>query len=171
MLSKEELESLSNELYPSILRYCMSRLSKKQDAEDAAQETFAVFSEKGHILDKEHVEAWLLTTAHHMILREYVRRSKAQDRECVFDEKMTEVSRKVRTFEEDMVDYYIDRHIKDIYARLSDREKELFDLYSDGTLKTGQIAQILGLEPHACSMRKNRLIEKCREIMLEILFY
>ena len=47
----------------------------------------------------------------------------------------------------------------------------MFDLYSDGTLKTGQIAEILGLEPHACSMRKNRLKEKCREIMLEILFY
>lgn len=171
MLSKEELESLSKEHYPSVLRYCMSRLSKKHDAEDAAQETFAVFSEKGQILEKDHVKPWLITTAHHMVLKEYVRRSKEKDRECVFDENMTELSKKVRTFEEDLVDYYIDRYIKDIYARLSNREKELFDLYSDGTLKTGQIAEILGLEPHACSMRKKRLKEKCREIMLEILFY
>ena len=171
MLSKDELEELCNEYYPLVYRYCMSRLSKKQDAEDAAQETFAVFSEKGLILEKDHIKPWLLTTAHHMVLKEYMRRSKEKDKECVFDEDMTELSRRVRTFEEDLVDYYIDRYINEIYARLSDREKELFDLYSDGSLKTGQISQILGLEPHACSMRKKRLKEKCREIMLEILFY
>lgn len=171
MLSKEELEALCKEYYPSVLRYCMSRLSKKQDAEDAAQETFAIFSKKGHMLEKDHVKPWLFATAHHMILKEYVRRSKVKDRECVFDEDMTELSRKVRTFEEDLIDHHIEKYINDIYARLSDRDKQLFDLCCDGTLKTGQIAQILGLEPHACSMRKKRLKEKCREIMFEILFY
>ena len=51
------------------------------------------------------------------------------------------------------------------------RDKELFELYGDGFLKTGAISQLLGLDPHACSMSKGRLIERCRDIMKEIIFY
>lgn len=171
MLSKEELEAYCREYYLPVYKYCTSRLSNKEDAEDATQETFVIFSYKGHLLEEKHISSWLLTTAHHMVLKEYKRRSIVKDKVCVFDEEMTELSRKVRNVEEDLVDYYIEKHIEDIYVRLSDREKELFDLCSDGTIKTGQIAQILGLDAHACSMRKKRLKEKCREIMLEILFY
>lgn len=171
MLSKEEVEAYCKEYYLPIYKYCMSRLSNKEDAEDATQETFVIFSKKGHLLEDKHIEGWLLTTAHHMVLKEYKRRSFVKDKECSFDEEMIELSKRVRTFESDLVDYYIEKHIEDIYERLSDREKELFDLYSDGNIKTDQIAQILGLDAHACSMRKKRLKEKCREIMLEILFY
>lgn len=171
MLSKEELEGYCREYYLPVYKYCMSRLSNKADAEDATQEAFMIFSRKGHLLNREHIKPWLLTTAHHMVLKEYKRRTVAKDKECVFDEEMLELSRKVRTFEEDLVDYYIDKYIADIYERLNEKEKELFDLYSDGNIKTGQIAQIMGLEPHTCSMRKKRLKEKCREIMIEILFY
>ncbi len=171
MLSKQELESYCNEYYDPVYRYCMSRLSNKEDAEDATQETFAVFSKKGHLLDEIHIRPWLLTTAHHMVLKEYKRRSVVQDKECVFDEEMLELSRKFRSFEEGIVNYYAERYIEEIYARLSAREKELFDLFSDNTLRQGQIAQMLGMEIHACSMRKKRLKEKCRDIMMEILFY
>lgn len=171
MLSKEEIEGYCKEYYLLVYRYCLSRLSNKEDAEDATQETFIIFNDKGHMLEEKHIKAWLLTTAHHMVLKEYKRRAVVKDKECVFDEEMTELSRKVRTFEEDLIDYYIEKHIKDIYDRLSDREKEMFDLLSDGNIKMAQIAQIMGLEIHACSMRKKRLIDKCRDIMLEILFY
>ncbi len=171
MLSKEEMEEYCNEYYSLVYKYCMKNLSNKADAEDATQETFEIFSRKGHVLKREHIKPWLLTTAHHMVLKEYKRRTVVKDKQCVFTEEMFELSGKVRAFEEDMIDYYIDKHIDDIYKRLTDREKALFDLYSDGTMKTGQIAQIMGLEPHACSMRKKRLEEKCRDIMAEILFY
>lgn len=171
MLSKEELDAYSKEFYTPIFKYCMKKLSNVTDAEDATQETFAVFSEKGYMLNSEHIQTWLITTAHHMVLKEYQRRYRKKDKECVYDEELLELSRKVRTFEEDLVDYYIERHINEIYERLSDREKEVFDLYSDGTMKTGEIAQLLGIDPHACSMRKKRLEAKCRDIMMEILFY
>ncbi len=171
MLSKEELDGYCREYYSLIFKFCMSRLSNKADAEDATQETFATFSKKGHMLDPKHVKVWLLTTAHYTILKEYRRRSREKDNVTELTEETLELSRKVRTFEEDLIDYYIDKYISQIYERLNDREKQLFDLYSDGNIKTGQIAQIMGLDPHACSMRKKRLKEKCREIMLEILFY
>ncbi len=171
MLSKEELEAYCKEYYSLIYRYCLNKLSNREDAEDATQETFVVFYKKGSLLEQEHIKAWLLTTAHHMVLKEYKRRSLIKDKESVFDEEMLEISRRVRNFEENLVDYYSEKYIDEIYARLSDKEKELFDLYSSGEMKTGEIANILGLEPHACSMRKKRLIERCRDIMLEILFY
>lgn len=171
MLSKEELESYCKEYYTPVYRYCMSRLSNKEDAEDATQETFIIFSKKGHMLEKVHIKPWLLTTAHHMILKEYKRRTTTNDKECAYNEEILELSRKFRSFEEDIVNYYAERYIEEVYARLSDREKELFDLFSDNTLKAGQIAQMLGMEIHACSMRKKRLKEKCRDIMMEILFY
>lgn len=171
MLSKEEMEEYCKEYYSPIYKYCLSRLTYKADAEDATQETFVIFNQKGHMLKPEHVKPWLITTAHHMVLKEYKRRSAVKDKECLFDEEMLELSHKVRTFEEDLVDYYMGKHFAEIYSRLNDREKEIFDLYGDGTMKTGEIAQLLGIEPHACSMRKLRLKERCREIMTEILFY
>ena len=171
MLSKEEIEVYSEEFYAPIFKYCMKRLSVKSDAEDAAQETFAVFSEKGHLLNPAHVKPWLLTTAHYMVLKEYQRRYVKKDKECYFDEEMTELSRKVRSFQDDLIDYYMESHLDEIYSRLNEREKEIFDLYSDGSMKTGEIAKLLGTDPHACSMRKKRVEEKCRDIMEEILFY
>ncbi len=171
MLSKEEVEAYCKEYYIPIYQYCMHYLSNKEDAEDATQETFVVFSKKGHLIDKEHIKLWLLRTAHNMVLREYKKRYQKTNKECIFDETLLELSHRFTSFEEEMVSYYGERHIKEVYNRLSDREKEIFDLYSNGTLKTGEISQLLGIEPHACSMRKKRLIEKCRDIMKEILFY
>ncbi len=171
MLSKEEQEAYCKKYYLLVYKYCLYALSNKEDAEDATQETFVVFSKKGHMLEERHIKPWLLSTAHNMVLKEYRKRTVAKNKLIVFDEEMTELSRKVRTFEEDIIDYYVVKYIEDVYARLSDREKELFDLYSDGTLKTAQIAQIMGLDSHTCSMRKTRLKEKCRDIMMEILFY
>lgn len=171
MLSEKELEAYCKKYYLPVYKYCMSRLSKKEDAEDATQETFVIFSRKGHMLNPEHVGPWLFATAHHLVLKEYKRRTFVKDKECVFDEEMAALSRGVRTFEEDLIDCYIDKYTEEIYSRLNEREKQLFDLYSDGNIKTAQIAQIMGLEPHACSMRNMRLKEKCRDIMLEILFY
>ncbi len=171
MLSKEDLEGYCKEYYLPVYKYCFSRLANKEDAEDATQETFSIFIEKADFLEKNNIKAWLFATAHHMVLKEYKRRAVERSNECVFDEELAELSLKVRKFEEDLVDNSIERYINEIYERLSDREKELFDLCRNGNLKIGQIADILGLEPHACSMRKKRLKERCREIMLEILFY
>ena len=88
-----------------------------------------------------------------------------------FNEEIKEFTCRTRSFEEELASYYLERNIKDIYARLSEKEKELFDLCIDGNIKTGEMAEILGLEPHTCSMRKKRLKEKCLDIMIDILFY
>lgn len=170
MLSKEELEAYSKEHYSLIYRYCLNRLSNKEDAEDATQETFVVFYKKGEFLEQEHIKAWLLATAHYMILKEYKRRSVLKNKEVVFDDEMFEISQMVKTFEENLIDYYLEKYVDEIYVRLSDKEKELFDLYSRGDMKTGEIANLLGLEPHACSMRKKRLVERCKDILKEFLF-
>lgn len=171
MLNKEELEAYCKEYYADVYRYCLCCLSNKEDAEDATQDTFVVFSKKGHLLDEIHIKPWLFRTAHHMILRAYKKRYTKTNKECVYDEALLEASRRVRTFEEDIVSYYGERYEKEVYERLSERDKEFFELYGDGFLKTGAIAQLLGLDPHACSMGKGRLIERCRDIMKEILFY
>lgn len=171
LLSDEKIEEYCKEYYSSILKYCMGFLSKKEDAEDATQETFAVFSQKGHLIDEKHVKLWLYRTAHYKILIEYKKRYMRKDNECGFSDELLEASDKFASLEENMISYYSERYTKEIYERLSDREKELFDLYNDGALKTGEISKILGLEPHACSMRKKRLIEKCRDIIREILFF
>ena len=171
MLGKEELEAYCQEYYADVYRYCLRCLSNKEDAEDATQDTFVVFSKKGHLLDEIHIKPWLFRAAHYMILRAYKKRYAKADKECVYDEALLEVSRKFRTFEEDVVSYYGERYEKEVYERLSERDKDLFELYGDGLLKTGAISQLLGLDPHACSMGKRRLVERCRDIMKEIMFY
>lgn len=170
-MTKEELDRYCSEYYPCILKFCMRRLSKKIDAEDAAQETFLIFSEKGDMLKPDHIKAWLLTTANHIVLRIYTKQSLTNKNEVELTDENMDLCGRFISFEEDLVDYYIDEYISQVYERLNEKEKQLFDLLSDCNLKTGDIAQILGLDPHAISMRKKRLKEKCREIMLEILFY
>ena len=171
MLSKDELDGYCREYYSYIFNFCYSRLRNTEDAEDATQETFVAFSKKAHLLDSRHIKAWLATTAHYIILNEYRRRSQVAERDSDLKDEVKELSRKITTFEEGLVDCYIEKYVDEIYEKLNDREKMLFDLYSSGNMKTGEIAEIMGLEPHACSMRKKRLVEKCREIMIEILFY
>ncbi len=171
MLSKEELDAYCHEYYTDIYKYCLLCLSNKEDAEDATQETFAVFSKKAHLLNNEHIRPWLYRTAHHMILKEYTRRYKKTNKEEPIREEVLEASRKFTTFDENMISYYGGRFIKEIYERLSDSEKELLELCLDGNIKTGKMAEFLGIEAHACSMRKKRLKERCKEIMMDILFY
>lgn len=171
MLSKEEVEAYCDETYGSVYRFCMSLLNNKEDAEDATQDTFTVFSNKGHMVEPEHAKAWIFTTAYHMIQKEWTRRTLARKRERELDEDVLALANRVQSFEKDIIDYYGEKYEEDIRARLNEKEKMLFDLYSDGNLKTGRIAQILAIDPHACSMRKKRLIERCREITLEIFFY
>lgn len=171
LLSNEELDEYSRANYNLIFGFCLSRLGNRPDAEDATQETFLIFSQKAHLIENSHLTAWLFATAHNLVLKEYRRRLMNKDRSYHFDEDMENISRRARVIEDDFVDYYIHKYIDEVYSRLSEKEKEAFDLFSDGTLKTGQIAQLLGIEPHACSMRKKRLWEKCRDIMEEILFF
>ena len=171
LLSKEELETYSKEYYTQIYRYCLYFLHNKEDAEDATQETFIIFSKKAHLLEGNHIKMWLLRTAHNVVLKEYKKRQKRINNECIFKEELLEASLKFVNFEEYMVSYYGERYVQEVYNRLSVREKEMFDLFSDSTLRIGHIAKMLGLETHACSMRKGRLIEKCRDIVKDILFY
>lgn len=171
MLTEEEIEAYCKEYYADVYRYCLRCLSNKEDAEDATQDTFVVFSNKGYLIDEIHIKPWLLRTAHNMVLKAYKKRYTKTNKECVYDEALLEAFCKFRRFEEDVVSYYGERYEKEVYERLSERDKELFELYGDGFLKTGAISQLLNLDPHACSMGKGRLIERCREIMIEILFY
>ena len=166
MLSKQETEEYCREYYLPIYKYCMSRLSNREDTEDAVQETFTVFAAKAHMLEKEHIKAWLFATAHNMVLKCYRNRQIDNERH----DRIAEASEKVHQIEEELVSFYLEKYIGQIYERLNEREKRLFDLCSDGSLSPGQITELMGLEAHTCSMRKKRLKEKCREIMLEMLF-
>ncbi len=171
MLSTDELESYCREYYSPIFRYCLFFLTNKEDAEDATQETFLVFSKKRHLLEEKHIGAWLYRTAHNIILREYKKRYLKTNKESPLTDKALEMFHKYESFEENMISYYMPRHLREIYERLDEKEKELFELCLDNRMKTAQIARILGIEPHACSMRKKRLKDRCREIMGAILFY
>lgn len=98
-----------------------------------------------------------------MVLKEYKRCIVAKDKECIFDENILELSRKARYFEENLIDCYIDQYIPETRSQLNESDKELLDLYSDGNSKTGKISQLLGIEPHTFSMRKN-VLKKSAEI-------
>ncbi|MBQ3137073.1 MAG: sigma-70 family RNA polymerase sigma factor [Clostridia bacterium] len=171
MLSSEALEAYSEQYYSMILKYCTYKLSNKEDGEDAAQETFFVFSKKAHLLDEGHIKYWLIATANNIILREYKKRRLSMERYVAFDENMDELSRSCHTFQESLVDCYEDRFIREVYERLTDKEKEIYFLVNDNRVKTADAAKILGIEPHAFSMRKKRFKERYRELLRECLFY
>ena len=171
LLDKETVDAYCHEYYNDIYRYCLHCLANKEDAEDATQETFTIFSKKAHLLDEEHIRTWLYRTSHHMILREYGRRYQKTHREEQLKDEVLEASRRFTTFDECMISYYGGRFIREIYERLTDSEKELLVMCLDGNMKTAKMSEFLGIEPHACSMRKKRLKERCREITAEILFY
>ncbi len=172
MLSKEQFEKYSKEYYNSVYKYCMYRLENKEDAEDITQDTFLIFSQKYHLIeDEKYVKAWLYDTAHNLILREFKKRQRKINKESVFDEDLLEGSIKCRRFEDDVVSLYGEKYENDVYESLSEKDKEDYELFTDGTIKPGEIAKLLNLEGHASSMRRKRLKERCREILSEILFY
>lgn len=170
MLNQEELAEFSKQHYPMVLKYCSKRLSNSEDAKDLTQEVFLVFTQKCHLIEEEHVVPWLFATAHKMLLREYKKHAQNSGRSFSYNESVDELAKKIKVIEDDIIDYYSEKYVDEIYSRLTPSEKKMFDLFSDGTIKTGEIAKIVDIEPHACSMRKKRLKEKCCDIMEEIIF-
>lgn len=171
MLNRDEMESYSRQYYNEIFKYCLYKLNNKEDAEDATQDTFYTFSQKGHLLEHRHIKAWLYVVARYSVLRTYRNRTNAMERLAEFNEDMPELANKFHSMEQDIVDYYGEGYIAEAYSCLSKREREVLELYDDGTRKTAEVARILGIEPHNCSMRKKRAKDRMRELLTEMMFY
>lgn len=171
MISKGEAEVICNEHYDYVRRFCLSRLRKKEDAEDIAQDTFLLFLEKREIIEDKYIETWLITVATYKIMNEFAKRKKALARYADYDKEMEYFAKKSESLQSSIVSVYAEKYINKAYEGLTDKEKRLFDLLADGLKKEGEIAKELEISSHACYMRKSRLIETVSEKLREILFY
>ncbi len=171
LISKEEMDKICEEHYSYILKFCRSRLKSKEDAEDVAQETFLLLAEKAHIIEDRHLKAWLSSVAAKKIISMQAKRKKELERFTTFEEEMQGLEERATTLQSTIATEYAEKFINTAYSRLTDKEKILFDLVSDGMKKEGEIAEELGIADHACYMRKNRLIAKVKENIRELLFY
>jgi len=170
LLNDKQMEAYARQYYNDIFRYCMWKLNNREDAKDATQEAFLVFSIKGHLIDEKHVRPWLYVTANYMVLRMYRKRQTEQGILKEYKDDVPELVQKLSSVEEDVIDLYGERYIEEIYSRFNEKERMLYDVFKECDGKTALMARALDITPHACSMRKKRLKDRCREIMLEIMF-
>src|SRR6201984_3853356 len=72
-----EFENLVNLYYPDLSRFGLSLTGNETDAADLTQETFYIWANKGHQLQKAaSVKSWLFTTLHREFLKTCRRRSR-----------------------------------------------------------------------------------------------
>lgn len=163
MIDKEELDVITAVMYHKIYSICMYNLNHVQDAEDATQRVFQIFTEKADNLEAEGIDKWLYKVAAYVLLNEYTKRQKNLQRNCPFDEESEELYKRASRFEDAYLDLHYEEFFEYAYETTAKNDKELFDLLSDGNIKEGKIAEHLNISNHACYMRKNRLKKRVKK--------
>ena len=173
-MTKEEKRSaytVFDEVYlhnkDSIYRYCLSRLRCDiGSAEDCTEEVFIVYWKR--IQSGEEIgnpKAFLYRTAKYLTLKFSEKNKRRQTQELsVDDEEKTlavadsaEVDESIRLKE-------MQAHLEKV---LSEKEKQLYEMYFVNDMKIAEIAEVLQIRPHTCTVRISRLRSKIKDELEE----
>lgn len=167
----KELEKAFDEFSKAIEKYCRVRLGEAIEAtDDCVQETFLVFYKR--LLNGEHFEnarAFLYKTANNMVLKareEYFKNAKHTEELSVAESIATSADNAEDTVCDD-IDY--DRVKEILISKLSNNEKELYQMkYAQGkSLK--EIGELLNIPPSAVANRTSRLRAKVKKLVEPVL--
>lgn len=66
-MNKENFDNIVKQYYQLIYRYCLSRLSEPNAAQDCTQEVFLTFYKKIAVLEDDNILGWLYRTASNLV--------------------------------------------------------------------------------------------------------
>ena len=146
-MDKTELKAL----YEKLFQYCYSRLSDRDRAEDAVQETFLRFLEHPEYQGSGKEQQYLYTIARNLCIYAYRRRPHEELAEDVIDESAQDPSHPDRML------------LRAILDGLPEDERELIVLRYVSGLSVREIASISGVSWFAMNRRIRRILGKMRE--------
>lgn len=160
MSVKPTFEWVYEKYYDKIYSYVFSVLLNKSYAEDIVHDTFFAAFENYSRFDpgKSSVYTWLARIAHNKTVN-FVR-SSAYRMEIASGELPETVSDADVTEQIEMKDM-----VTRLFALLTPEERDFLELRYVMCLKDSDIAGIFNISPKAVSMRYQRLLKKCRNIL------
>lgn len=153
---------LFDHYYPRVLRYALARLSRRQDAEDVAAETFSRVLKR---LDSFRwkgagFEAWLFRIAYNLIVDQY-RGSGREELVDAGDDVDHDDPEKALLRSE------ISNELNEMMSTLSPDQREVLLLRFAAGLETDEICQVMGRNANAIRQLQFRALDTMRRQMQE----
>jgi len=147
--------------YADVLTYCARRVSRT-DAEDIANEVFAVLWRKIDTIDDETLAPWLYAVAYRTITnrwRSNARRHKLGQRLSGFAGRAPEMIDAIVVRRDE------DRRVLDAVAGLKPSDQEILRLSAWEELTAPQIAQVVGCSVSAAEQRLHRAKKRLAKVL------
>ena len=162
-----EFENLVNLYYGDLYRFGLSLTGNEADASDLTQETFYIWANKGHQLQKAaSVKSWLFTTLHREFLKSYRRRSRFPN------QSLDESSGDVPNVPPDCVERVDSQTLLRILGEIAEDFRAPLVLYYMEDLSYKEIADILSLPLGTVQSRiaraKGQLLRRLSETNLPL---
>jgi len=141
------------EEYDKIFRYCYTKLSHRQLAEDVTQETFLRYLENHTYREMGKQTAYLYTIARNLCVDHYRSRKELPQKEEA-----------VRGHEDKVIE---DLTLFQAVRQLEEKDQELVCLRYVNELSVSEVGRILGMSRFAVYRRTRKVLERLREILGE----
>jgi len=162
-LSKHKLDDIAKIYYMDIYLHCVKRLHfDKSYADDITQEVFALLYEKSKMIEITDYRAWLYKTANNLIKDFYQKQKRKKGKETQIDENTIESLTYEQNFE-NINEYMIEQYKDEIFAELTEQERELFNMNHIDKLSRTQISAALSISEETVKKRLYRLHQKIKE--------
>ncbi|WP_017932761.1 RNA polymerase sigma factor [Nocardioides sp. Iso805N] len=154
-MTEDEFRTLYLRMRDDVFAFAARRLGTGP-AEDVVSETFEVVWRKRNVApgSDENWPAWTVGVARNKIRQEVRRRWKHRRAEADLDDGTHHAHQRTTGADAEVVDSLVGRRV---YQRLSETQRELFDLAHLRGLTTDQAASVLGITATAYTTRVSRL--------------
>ena len=171
MLSKEEIEKISNEYYKEVHRFCLYYCKKEDVALDLTQETFATLLKKKDSLENINIKSWLMSTARLLFLKYIEKYKKERSRVISIDENYEFIEALASNIERKFITEITQQHIDMVFSKLKKNELMLYEMYYDKNMSYSEISKKLGVKENALYARMSRLKDKVEKIIEEDILF
>lgn len=147
------------EIYKDLYRFALCRMNNMQDAEDAVSESVLAAYENIRSLRRETAfKGWMFTILANTCRKRLKESGIRQKREEGEAKKLLEVS-------SGTPDYGLALDIRKAFLALSQEEQEIVALSVFGGYNSGEIGNILKLNPNTVRSKRSRALEKMEYIL------
>lgn len=164
---KKQFEEVYEREADALFRFCLSRVSDREQAKDIVQESFGeLWGAFVRGTEIEYERAFIFTVARNRII-DWYRKSKSSSLEAMMEAREGESPFEPRDEKADKkISFSAEaRQILEAIEKLKPEHREVVRLRLVEELLPKEIAEVIGISPNAVSVRINRGIEEIRKIL------
>lgn len=159
------IDAIVKECTPLIKKYCMTFKDVKNYADDITNDVMTFLVEKWDTLRKDNIKAWLFRVADKFIKRYSSKLSKERDHITESIESLEEQNKEPISNDDYtpfVFENNIDKWKQEVYQKLIDDEKILYDLRYNQKLTLQQISEKISIPYTTLHDKYNQLEEKSK---------